>query len=399
MPDEPGRLLVVDDNEANRDMLSRRLSRRGHRVTAAEDGQRALELLGQEEFDVVLLDIMMPGIDGLEVLERLRRDRAPSDLPVIMVTAKTESEDIVKALKLGANDYVTKPLDFPVVLARVQSQLMLKRARDALHAAHARMKRDLIAAAKAQQDLLPRELPELEGVRFAWHYEPCDELAGDVLNVIPLDADHVAIYVLDVCGHGVRSSLLSVAMTHTLSRKADPSSIITVPGGESGAYEIAEPAAVAQRLSSLFPMEENGMLFAALVYGVIDRRSRRFTYTCAAGPGPLWVRADGDANRRDQPGLPIGISTENASDEDSYGSAVLELRPGDRVFLYSDGMIEERSPEGEEFGQERLSASLAGSRARPLEESLREAVAQLRDWVGGAGFKDDLSVVALEVTE
>ncbi len=123
-----GALLVVDDSEMNRDMLTRRLVRRGYTVVAAENGRQALDMIAVQAFDLIVLDIMMPGLSGLEVLESLRQRYAPSELPVIMATAKDQSEDIVSALKLGANDYVTKPLDFPVVLARVQTQLSLKRA-------------------------------------------------------------------------------------------------------------------------------------------------------------------------------------------------------------------------------------------------------------------------------
>ncbi len=120
-------LLVVDDNEENRDMLSRRLKKRGFVVLTAESGHRALEIIEAQTVDLVLLDVMMPGLTGLDVLRTLRESTATEDLPVIMATAKTESEDIVEALELGANDYVTKPLDFPVVLARVQAQLRSRR--------------------------------------------------------------------------------------------------------------------------------------------------------------------------------------------------------------------------------------------------------------------------------
>ena len=123
MTTHQGNLLVVDDNEMNRDMLSRRLSRHGHTVVTAENGQESLELIEQQPFDLILLDIMMPGISGIEVLKTIRQSYSASELPVIMVTAKGDSEDVVTALKLGANDYVIKPLDFPIVLARVQTQL------------------------------------------------------------------------------------------------------------------------------------------------------------------------------------------------------------------------------------------------------------------------------------
>jgi DNA-binding response OmpR family regulator len=123
MNENSSKLLVVDDNEMNRDMLSRRLSRRKHTVITAENGQQALDLIETESFDLILLDIMMPGISGIEVLKIIRRSYSASELPVIMVTAKGDSEDVVTALKLGANDYVIKPLDFPVVLARAETQL------------------------------------------------------------------------------------------------------------------------------------------------------------------------------------------------------------------------------------------------------------------------------------
>ncbi len=124
-------LLVVDDNEMNRDMLSRRLARKGYQVKVAEDGEQALAMVGEEAVDLILLDIMMPGIDGVEVLKTLRQTRSQTDLPIIMATAKAESKDMVEALSYGANDYVVKPLDFPVVLARVQAQLRTKEAASA----------------------------------------------------------------------------------------------------------------------------------------------------------------------------------------------------------------------------------------------------------------------------
>jgi len=128
-PIEPGSisLLVVDDNELNRDMLSRRLGSRGFRVAVAEDGASALAMIEKQDFDLVLLDVMMPGLTGIDVLKRLRERFSESDLPVVMATARDATEDVVEALHLGANDYVTKPLDFAVVLARIETQLTLLR--------------------------------------------------------------------------------------------------------------------------------------------------------------------------------------------------------------------------------------------------------------------------------
>jgi DNA-binding response OmpR family regulator len=132
---ETSSLLIVDDDEANREGLSRRLQRHGYSVCGAPSGREAIELLGKRRFDLVLLDIMMPGMNGLEVLKSLRRVDSLLDLPIIMVTARGDSQDVVEALELGANDYLTKPLDFPIVLARIRTQLTLKRAEEALREA------------------------------------------------------------------------------------------------------------------------------------------------------------------------------------------------------------------------------------------------------------------------
>jgi diguanylate cyclase (GGDEF)-like protein/PAS domain S-box-containing protein len=132
MRNAPGFLLIVDDNEMNRDMLSRRLQREGFTIMVAETGEQALGLLEKQDFELVLLDIEMPGLSGFEVLKTARQRHTAIELPIIMVTARQQSADVVTALNLGANDYVTKPLDFPVVLARIQTQLSRKRAEAAL---------------------------------------------------------------------------------------------------------------------------------------------------------------------------------------------------------------------------------------------------------------------------
>src|SRR5262249_15246109 len=129
---EPGCLLIVDDDEGSRAMLRHYLEPRGLHVVEADDGFQALSWLAQEPCDVVLLDIMMPSASGLEVLSRIRQTYSMNRLPVIMATGKNRSSDVVEALRLGANDYLTKPFDFPVALARVQTQLTLRRANEAL---------------------------------------------------------------------------------------------------------------------------------------------------------------------------------------------------------------------------------------------------------------------------
>ena len=378
-------LLVVDDNEMNRDMLSRRLQKRGYEVTCAEDGQQALDLIGERSFDLVLLDIMMPGIDGNEVLRKVRENCSPADLPIIMATAKDDTDDIVNSLKLGANDYVTKPLDFPVVMARVRTQLALKTANDALRSAHERMKRDLDAAARVQQALLPAADLDGDAIHFSWLYRPCDELAGDSLSFFRIDERFVAMYIVDVSGHGVPAALLSVAVAHNLTRAGRQT--------DSGSDAAARPAEVATRLNAMFPMEKNAGRYFTMAYGVFDTIENRLSYVCAGHPGPLLVRSDGSREFLDHPGLPVGIVP-----DPEYADSAVQLQPGDRIFFYSDGLNEEMNPSGRQFGREGIESAISTCHDDDLDRGITALATALADWKGDDRFTDDLTIVGMELS-
>jgi sigma-B regulation protein RsbU (phosphoserine phosphatase) len=411
-----GNVLLVDDNPENRDMLTRRLQRRGYTVSQAENGAQALEQAASRDFDVVLLDILMPVMDGLEALRRLRETRSVAELPVIMTTAKGESDDVVQALKLGANDYVTKPINFPVALARIETQLSLRRAvqqirsleRDLaarneelatangeLSQSNARMKRDLQAAARIQQTFLPAATPTLCGVRFAWQYRPCDELAGDTLNVVPLDEHHVGVFVVDVSGHGVPAALLSVTVSRLLSRMTDGCPLVRRGSNGGNGVEIVPPAEVAAELTNRFPFDAETRQYFTCVYGVLDARSGEFRYVCAGHPGPVHV-PKGEAPVRHQPtGRPIGIVPASIA-TGGYTDHVVNLKPGDRLYLYTDGIPEAENAAQEQFGSDRLQDALARHRAEPLQAGVEAVVSHVEEWCGEAGVADDISILAIE---
>ena len=177
-------ILVVDDDELNRDMLSRRLERKEYRVLVASDGSEALEMAGRELLDLVILDIMMPGMSGLEVLKILRQTRSTTELPVIMASAKGESQDVVNALELGANDYATKPLDFPVLLARIEAQLRLKvpfESEKAADSTGADMGTILLEPGAAKPDEDDAQKPELVLDKARTASEAAGPVAGTIL--------------------------------------------------------------------------------------------------------------------------------------------------------------------------------------------------------------------------
>lgn len=404
-------LLVVDDSEANRDMLSRRLARRGYSVAVAAGGREALELISSNRYDLILLDLVMPDIGGLQVLRTLRETWSTADLPVIIATAKHESDDIVDGLKAGANDYVTKPLDLPVVLARIQTQLSLKRAVDQirqleqrleqrnrdleganrdLSAANDRMQRDLRAAARIQEAMLPSSLPKSANASFAWLFRPCAEIAGDSLNIFQLDDEHVGMYVLDVVGHGVASALLSVAVARVLS--PTPNSFLLRPR-EGGGYRLLPPAEVATQLNRRFPWERTTEQFFTLIYGVLNLSTRQWRFVTAGHPAPIHQRRTEAPRVLAGPGaLPIGLT------EEPYEEQALVLEPGDRLYVYSDGISEAMNEKGEPFRIERLLESLMKSRDATLTESISALWHAVEEWCGGTALHDDVSLVALEIT-
>jgi sigma-B regulation protein RsbU (phosphoserine phosphatase) len=410
----PGRLLVVDDDAPNRDMLSRRLARKGYCVSVSADGHGALDLVARQPFDLVLLDVMMPGLSGLEVLKILRDEHPPASLPVIMVTARDQSEDIVQALQLGANDYVTKPLDFPVVSARIETQVLLKRSVEEaerlrqdlaarnrslvesnarLSRVNLRMQRDLRTAAKIQESFLPRRIPAYPHARFAWHFQPCDELAGDSLNVVALDDRRVGIYVLDVSGHGVASALLSVTLSRMLSSPSDPSSVLVRPVdgvATPAAPAFVPPAEVADELGRRFPFDLATGQYFTILYGLLDVVSGEFHYASAGHPGLVHVPADGPPRIADVPGFPIGLAPVG------YESHAIRLRPGDRLYLYSDGIPEAMDAADAFFGAGRMLSRLEDGRSVPLEQSVSDLIGDVRAWCAGAGIRDDISLLAVE---
>jgi sigma-B regulation protein RsbU (phosphoserine phosphatase) len=409
-PPESFTILVVDDNEANRDVLSRRLQRRGYVTVKVEDGPSALSAIENQVFDLVLLDVMMPGMSGLEVLEEIRKTRSPTDLPVIMATAKDQSEDVVMALNMGANDYVTKPLDFAVVMARVQFQLMLRRSvqqvlqlqqtlgtqNDQLQSvngkltdAYNRMNGDLEAAARIQESYLPTNLPKIPGYEFAWAYQPCEHLAGDFLNVCPIDEDHVGIYVLDVSGHGVSAALLAVAAARALSPAPDPDSILIQVATADVPQHPTPPAEVADRLNQKFNWESNPGQFITIFYALLDIPGRKLTYVSAGHPGAIVLHADGSTEILSRSGLPIGVG-------EPYKQTDIALKSRDRVYLYTDGVTEAMNAAGDLYGHDRMIASLQASAPLPLKESIEELKKQVAAWRGTERVRDDISILAVE---
>jgi PAS domain S-box-containing protein len=260
----------------------------------------------------------------------------------------------------------------------------VRRARDELAQANERMRRGLELAGRLQQALLPDRAPEVAGAQFAWLYEPCEELAGDILNVFRLGPQQVGVYVLDVSGHGVSAALLSVTLSRWLGLQAARHA-----AGQADA-DMTEPADVAERLNRDFQLDTRFGQYFTLLYGVLDCEAWAFRYVSAGHPPLAVVPADGPPRTAEVSGFPIGIV-----DEPRYETQRLPLAGGDRVMLYTDGLVEASDAEGEPFGADRLLAELERTREQDLSSSLPAVVEAARAHRGGGGFADDVSLVAM----
>jgi sigma-B regulation protein RsbU (phosphoserine phosphatase) len=281
-----------------------------------------------------------------------------------------------------------------------RSAAELAEANARLTQANERMKAELDAAAVVQRALLPQEMPALEGVSIAWRFRPCAELAGDLLDVFRLDERRIGFYVLDVTGHGVAASLLSVAVSHALSPHASQSAFRRSEVGPDADW--AAPAEIVRRLHRDFSERGGPLQLFTICCGVLDLTTRTLDVVSAGHPGPLRVSRRGEPELLQVPSLPVGILKDVAVE----GARVV-LEPGDRLLVYSDGFPEARAPSGEVFGVERLAAALHAAPASgtdatqqgstDLEAALDHVIATVEAFTAPAPPHDDISLVALEL--
>ena len=395
---QPASILAVDDTPANLQVLAGMLKERGYKARPVPSGKLALSAARRDPPDLILLDINMPDMNGYEVCEHLKADENSRGIPVIFISALTEQLDKVKAFAKGGVDYIAKPFQIEELHARVETHLKLRRLQieleetnAAIAKANSRMSRDLKAAAKIQETFLPRELPRVPGIDFAWVYRPCDELAGDGLNIIPLGGGKAGLYILDVSGHGVASALLSVTLSRLLAPPSEPSSILTREGDVPGRFDITPPAEVAARLNQLFPFDLATEQFATMVYGILNAATREFRYVSAGHPGAVHLPSGADPLILEGQGFPIGLADE------AYEERSVYLGAGDRLYLYSDGVPEATDPAGKQFGNGRLLEVIARGRSEPLQQSVATLLGAVASWRGPESLEDDISILAAEV--
>jgi phosphoserine phosphatase RsbU/P len=373
-------VLVVDDAPANIQVVNSIL-KDIYKVRVATDGAKALVLAKTEPPpDLILLDVIMPGMDGYEVCARLKADPATADIPVIFLTVQAESEDETHGFEVGAVDYIHKPFSPAVVKARVQTHLVLRGIRELLARQLDALRKELETARQIQLSILPTQLPQIKRLDIAARYIPANSIGGDFYDFIVIDEQHLGILIADVSGHGMAaaliSSMLKIALSTQVANAADPAKVLF---------------GLNQALCGKFDHH-----FVTASYLLVDLEKRILTYAGAGHP-PMWLWGPATEGVLEvaENGLFLGTFPWA-----TYSSVQLPLSEDIWILLYTDGVSEAANSAEEEFGTTRFREFLLGCQSDSATQFANQLVAELSSWAArstGTESNDDVSFVAVHV--
>jgi phosphoserine phosphatase RsbU/P len=379
-------ILVVDDNDDNRYTLTLYLDLEGYRqVATAQDGEEAIARLKSERFDIVLLDLQMPKVDGHQVLVWINQQPHLRDLPVIVISALSEMTGVARSIELGAVDYLLKPFNPVLLRARLAATLEKKRLRDAMNAHLARLEAELEAARKLQMGMVPQAFPQPTPecpIDLCASMEPAREVGGDLYDFFRMEDGRLGFLVGDVSGKGMPAALF---MAHTKSLIRIASELLRAPGG-------AAPTAsdIITRVNRELCQDNNDMMFVTMFFAVLAPSTGEVTY-CNAGHNPPYRLAGGALAAIGQPkGGILGVIPDAL-----YETGRLSLDPGETVYLFTDGVTEANNADDEMFGEERLEAVLRTAAGRSSQEVVQAVSAAVRAFVGSAQPSDDITMMAV----
>ncbi len=376
-------VLIVDDLEVNRDLLARRVARLGHSHAFAASGREALVRLREHNFDLVLLDITMPEMDGYEALAQMKADARLAHIPVVMVTAIDGVDSVVRCLELGAEDYITKPFNPVVLKARIESSLNKKRVADLNARLLSSLSREMEIAQKIQLGFLPDALPQLPGWPLAATCVPARQVGGDFFDALVLGDGRLAFTVADVCDKGVGAALY-MALIRSLLRISLQQA---APGQPAGAL-LAQAVAFTNDYIATVHARDN--MFATVFTAILCPRTGQLDYINAGHDAPLLLRQGAThAETLSPEGLAVGMM-----EGQMHQARRTQMQPGDSLLAFTDGLPEALSPQDQPFGEERVSAALMAARGSP-QTLLADLNAQLARHMAERTPHDDVTLLCL----
>ena len=375
------KLLVVDDEPINLQVLANHLTVQEFAVTQTQSGIEALDLLNKgQRFDLIVLDVMMPRLSGYETCQRIRTRFSANELPIILLSAKNQVDDLITGLRVGANDYLTKPITKEELLARIETHLNLKQ----LSLENLRLGAELEVTQKLQQMLLPQaeELRHIDGLDIASHMQPADEVGGDYYDVLKHNG-RVKIGIGDVTGHGLESGvimLMTQTAVRTLFNSGETDPVRFLATLNQTVYDNVQRIGTDKNLSlSLLDVEPGEVKLSGQHEELIVVRHN----------GAVEIIDTTDL------GFPIGLDQEIVQ---FIGQKAIHLQTGDGVVLFTDGITEAENPAREQYGLDRLCATLSRHWLQPAEAIKEAVIADVRTFIGTQRIYDDITLLVLKQT-
>jgi sigma-B regulation protein RsbU (phosphoserine phosphatase) len=372
-------LLLVDDNPSHLHVV-RSILKDDYKIRIATTGAQALDLARVEPLpDLILLDVMMPDMNGYDVCNGLKAIQETRDIPVIFLTLKMEVADEARGFEVGAVDYIHKPFSPPIVKARVRTHLLLREAHKTLTRQLMAINNELEMARQVQFAILPGDTPKIHGLDIAARYIPMSSVAGDFYDFLVVDEMHVGILIADVSGHGLPSALITSMLQAALAAQS--------PHASDAARVLA---GLNRALVGKFRSH-----FVTAAYLFLDLEKGVGTYAGAGHPPLLlWRKSSGSVIEILENGLFLG-----PFDHSTYSAVSLPLEGGDRIILYTDGIVEATNSSGEELGLDRFKGMLEAKRALPanaVADTLLDDVLRWSEKVSGPSQSDDITLLAID---
>lgn len=397
-------ILVVDDSRAQRMIVSSTLKRQGFKVVEAGSGQEALEKIETEDIDLILSDWMMPGMNGLELCQAFRAMPREKYGYFILLTSKSEKGAVAQGLDVGADDFLNKPVNADELRARINAGGRIMSMERELHeknrlvsatlseiqTIYASIDRDLIEARNMQQSLVRERFRDFGTAEVSLLLQPCGHVGGDLVGMFQPNPDTIAVYSIDVSGHGIASALLTARLASYLS-DGSPERNIANATGTRGQTRLRDPEEVAYLLNTMMLEDMPTEHYFTMILAYLNLKTGRVELTQCGHPNPAVLRADGSVAYSGQGGLPIGLIRGGKYDRFS-----IDLQPGDRLMFYSDGFTEAENEEGKMLEEEGFQDVILRNESLRRQEFLDGLVWDVDRFCGEKEFGDDLSISLIE---
>lgn len=337
-------ILVADDDQSTRILLRLILKKEGYHIIEVENGQECLTAWQLHQPDMILLDAMMPVMDGFKCCQELNQIESKElTIPILMITGLNDKQSVDRAFAVGATDYITKPIHPPVLCQRLKRILKAAKAEAALKASEAkllqqnlRLQSELNQASDYVRSLLPK--PLTGKIKIEHQFAPSAQLGGDIFDYYWLDSNHLVVYLLDVAGHGVKSALLSISILNILRSQSLYNT------------DFYEPWIVLTELNRVFQMNDAGDNYFTIWYGVISLEDRELVYASAGHPPGILITQDSTTMQYlDNDNIPIGMLGKY-----DFEQGICSINTGDSLYIFSDGVYEVSQGDGQLWGFDNL---------------------------------------------